>query len=237
MKRMVCEMCGGSDLIKDEGVFVCQSCGCKYSVDEAKKMMVEIAGTVEVKGNVAIDQSDVLNNYITRGNQLFEKKEYAEAEVYYNKALDIDAKSTSVMNNFLELANRLFKEKRYLKAEDYYIKALDIDPDNTEAKTGLQTSRSIILEPNLTIIKSAKNSIFESKTYLYIDNTKYLYDLRGTTNLKLPIGNHTIFFKNQSVQSEIINLKINGRNDKYTLGFDVKMRSIKVFLMKSGSGK
>ena len=167
---MVCEMCGGSDLIKDEGVFVCQSCGCKYSVDEAKKMMVEIAGTVEVKGNVAIDQSDVLNNYITRGNQLFEKKEYAEAEVYYNKALDIDAKSTSVMNNFLELANRLFKEKRYLKAEDYYIKALDIDPDNTEAKTGLQTSRSIILEPNLTIIKSAKNSIFESKTYLYIDN-------------------------------------------------------------------
>ena len=91
MKQLVCEMCGGKDLIKQEGVFVCQSCGTKYSVEEAKKMMVEIAGTVEVKGKVAIDQSDILNNYIIRGNQLFEKKEYAEAEVYYNKALDIDA--------------------------------------------------------------------------------------------------------------------------------------------------
>lgn len=25
MKRMVCEMCGGTDLIKQDGVFVCQS--------------------------------------------------------------------------------------------------------------------------------------------------------------------------------------------------------------------
>ena len=62
MKQLVCEMCGGKDLIKQDGVFVCQSCGSKYSVEEAKKMMVEIAATVEVKGKVAIDQSDILNN-------------------------------------------------------------------------------------------------------------------------------------------------------------------------------
>lgn len=37
MKQLICEMCGGSDLIKQEGVFVCQSCGTKYSVEEAKK--------------------------------------------------------------------------------------------------------------------------------------------------------------------------------------------------------
>lgn len=36
MKKIVCEMCGG-ELIKDNGVFVCQSCGCKYSLEEAKK--------------------------------------------------------------------------------------------------------------------------------------------------------------------------------------------------------
>ena len=33
MKQLVCEMCGSTDLLKEEGVFVCQSCGCKYSVD------------------------------------------------------------------------------------------------------------------------------------------------------------------------------------------------------------
>ena len=39
MKQLTCEMCGGTDLIKQDGVFVCQNCGLKYSVEEAKKMM------------------------------------------------------------------------------------------------------------------------------------------------------------------------------------------------------
>jgi tetratricopeptide (TPR) repeat protein len=47
-------MCGGTDVIKQDGVFVCQSCGVKYSPEEAKKMMVEVtvkhSGTVEVSG-------------------------------------------------------------------------------------------------------------------------------------------------------------------------------------------
>lgn len=37
MKKLVCEMCGSSDLIKQDGLFVCQYCGAKYSVEEAKK--------------------------------------------------------------------------------------------------------------------------------------------------------------------------------------------------------
>ena len=39
MKKLTCEMCGSTDLLKDGGVFVCQNCGTKYSVEEAKKMM------------------------------------------------------------------------------------------------------------------------------------------------------------------------------------------------------
>ena len=55
MKRLTCEMCGSTDLVKQEGVFVCQSCGCKYSVEEAKKMMVA--------GMVSIDHSGELERY------------------------------------------------------------------------------------------------------------------------------------------------------------------------------
>ncbi len=47
MKPLTCEMCGSTNLLKQDGVFVCQSCGTKYSVEEAKKMMVE--GTVAVE--------------------------------------------------------------------------------------------------------------------------------------------------------------------------------------------
>ena len=60
MKALQCEMCGSQDLVKDGGFFVCQSCGTKYTVEEAKKMMVE--GTVDVKGTVKVDTSDELKN-------------------------------------------------------------------------------------------------------------------------------------------------------------------------------
>lgn len=41
MKQLTCEMCEGTNLIKIDGSFTCQSCGTKYSVEEAKKMMLE----------------------------------------------------------------------------------------------------------------------------------------------------------------------------------------------------
>ncbi len=41
MKRVICEVCRGSDILKNNGVFICQSCGCKYSLEEVRKMLVE----------------------------------------------------------------------------------------------------------------------------------------------------------------------------------------------------
>jgi len=35
-------------------MFVCQHCGTKYSVEEAKKLMIE--GTVDVQGTVKVDR-------------------------------------------------------------------------------------------------------------------------------------------------------------------------------------
>ena len=39
--------------MKQEGVFVCQSCGCKYTVEEAKKLLLEVEGVVSVQGTAA----------------------------------------------------------------------------------------------------------------------------------------------------------------------------------------
>ena len=56
MKQLICEMCGSADLIKQDGVFVCQVCGCKYSVEEVRKMMIE--GTVSIDGVVKTRNDD-----------------------------------------------------------------------------------------------------------------------------------------------------------------------------------
>ena len=88
MKQLTCEMCGSTDLIKQDGVFVCQSCGCKYSVEEAKKMMIE--GTVEVKGTVKVDSSDELQNLLKRAFDFLEDGDWKSANEYCEKVLDID---------------------------------------------------------------------------------------------------------------------------------------------------
>lgn len=50
--------------MKQEGVFVCQSCGCKYTVEEAKKLLLEVEGVVSVQGTVQVDRSSEINNRI-----------------------------------------------------------------------------------------------------------------------------------------------------------------------------
>ena len=82
MKQLTCEMCGSTDLLKDGGVFVCQSCGCKYSVEEAKKMMVE--GTVDVQGTVKVDNSEFVQKYLANARRAKEKEDWEETEKYYN---------------------------------------------------------------------------------------------------------------------------------------------------------
>ena len=62
MKALTCEMCGSVNLLKQNGVYVCQHCGTQYTVEEAKKMMIE--GTVEVQGTVKVDNSSSIQNYI-----------------------------------------------------------------------------------------------------------------------------------------------------------------------------
>lgn len=76
MKSLICEMCGSNGLIKQDGVYVCQSCGTKYSVEEAKKMMVE--------GTVKIDNSEKLQNYYTLARQAKESNDAENAVKYYD---------------------------------------------------------------------------------------------------------------------------------------------------------
>lgn len=86
MKQLTCEMCGSTDLIKQDGVFVCQSCGIKYSVEEAKKMMVEVEGTVAV----TVDNSNMVETWMTIANNAIGNGNYKEAYNYYTKVVEVE---------------------------------------------------------------------------------------------------------------------------------------------------
>lgn len=53
MRAMQCELCGGTDIVKEDDFFVCQSCGMKYTPENAKKMMID--GVVNIQGTVKLD--------------------------------------------------------------------------------------------------------------------------------------------------------------------------------------
>ncbi len=84
-------MCGGHDLVKQDGLYVCQDCGTKYTVEEAKKMMVE--GTVEVAGTVKVDTSDKLSNLYQLARRARDDNNNDMAEKYYNRILEEDPSS------------------------------------------------------------------------------------------------------------------------------------------------
>ncbi len=87
MKAIVCEMCGSQDLIKQDGYYVCQNCGTKYDPEEAKKLMVEVSGTVEV------DNSKKLENYYRLARRAKEDGNSENAEKYYGLILEEEPNS------------------------------------------------------------------------------------------------------------------------------------------------
>lgn len=125
MKRLTCEMCGGTDLIKQDGVFVCQSCGCKYSVEEARKMMVEVSGTVEVKNAAQLE------NVLKLANSSFESKNYAQAEEFCNQVIAMDDKNYEAWKLKGEAINYQInaKNQRILEVYNCIMTAYRVLPD------------------------------------------------------------------------------------------------------------
>ena len=93
MKKIVCEMCGSNDLIKKDNVYVCESCGTKYYVAEAKKMMIE--GKVDVSGSkVKVDEKDKIKNFLMMANNAYDADNKKEAENYCNKIIEIEPENS-----------------------------------------------------------------------------------------------------------------------------------------------
>lgn len=90
MKQLKCEMCGGTDLIKQDGVFVCQSCGVKYSVEEAKRMMVEISGNITIDNPIEVKGIAKSDTMLENAMNTFNQGSYAEAYRLFTDVLNME---------------------------------------------------------------------------------------------------------------------------------------------------
>lgn len=72
MKQLTCEVCGSTGIIKQEGRFVCQACGCQYSIEEIKKLFTE--GTAQETSGITNSISTPTPYINTSKNQAETKK-------------------------------------------------------------------------------------------------------------------------------------------------------------------
>lgn len=98
MKKIVCELCEGMEFTKEGGMFVCNSCGTKYTAEEARGMMREVEGAAPAvtggapaavpMGNPNQQQVD---NLLLLATNAFSASNNEETENYCNRAIELDA--------------------------------------------------------------------------------------------------------------------------------------------------
>ena len=84
MKKIVCELCGSTIFTKEEGFFVCQDCGTKYSLDEARKMMQDDEQDIST---VRVDATEKISNLYELARRAKKEDNDANAAKYYQMIL------------------------------------------------------------------------------------------------------------------------------------------------------
>lgn len=169
MKQLMCEICGGSDLIKQDGVFVCQHCGTKYSVEEAKKMInaekIKIDGTVKISNNEFNAKLANANNWaqlyfqrgantVTYGNL----KGYDAVVQYYTDAELVGANESQFYTDFSRFYVRANLEgfadgSRYLKDRGIFVNHYIFLMDNAIKYAERDNIPELTKEKNETLAK------------------------------------------------------------------------------------
>lgn len=77
MTAMVCEMYGSNDIVKKDSIYICQHCGTKYTVEEARKLL----------GTVRIDKTDETEKLLALARRARGEENSENAAKYYGMVL------------------------------------------------------------------------------------------------------------------------------------------------------
>ncbi len=86
---LTCELCGGNDLVKQGDFFVCQTCGAKYSPEDARKMM-GAPGAPGAAAPAGSGNAAQIENYLRLARSAYDSSNNSEAENYANRIIEID---------------------------------------------------------------------------------------------------------------------------------------------------
>ena len=104
-------------------------------MEEAKKMMVEIEGSVEVQGTVKVDNSDFVQKYLTNARRAKQKEDWSETEKYYNMVEQNDPTNIEAIfySTFARVKSALLEAETKDKRQGVFnvlVKSVSIIDDN-----------------------------------------------------------------------------------------------------------
>lgn len=170
MKQLTCEMCGSTELVKQDGFFVCQTCGIKYSIEEARKMMFEGEGDGVPATSIAqVDNTDKIKNYYELAEDAYNAGNNSEAENYCDKIIELDFKNyqTWLLKGKAVGWQSTLQNFRILESVTAFTKAINNAPEDEKD----------------FVIEETKNQI--------ISLSKALISRRGELFAELPNTNNT----------------------------------------------
>ena len=134
MKEVYIKSKEGSDLLPDalDKILKLDELGepnwLTYGLLATKETVPEKIESVYKEGLMKCpDSPELMNDYAVFLQNT--KKNYAQAEEYYLKALKLDPEDATINRNY---AGVMRHKKNYAQAEKYYLKALDLEPDNAD---------------------------------------------------------------------------------------------------------
>ncbi len=152
MKKIVCELCEGTEFTKENGMFVCHGCGTRYTPEEARSMMREVEGEAPAvtrapaaavpAGNPNQAQ---LDNILVLATTAYEAQNYAEAENYCNQAVVLDAMCYKAWNLKAKAVGWQSKidNLRIEEAAHSFCKAIDFAPEEEKENLKNQASEEL----------------------------------------------------------------------------------------------
>lgn len=139
MKKIVCDLCESTEFTKEGGFFICQGCGTKYSLEEAKSMMREVEGGATSVSSVPVNavhmgnpNQQQIDNLLVLATSSKEAGNNEDCEKYCNQAIILDAtcyKAWLLKGKAIGWSSKL-DNNRMEEAAHSFCQAIDFAPED-----------------------------------------------------------------------------------------------------------
>ena len=170
MKKMTCEICGSTEIVKNNGIFECKECGTQYSVEEARKLLGE-----NNKSEVAREDKTV-ENCLTLARNAYQSSNLKEAEEYANKAIIVDPENSEawLLKGLAAAWQSTVARSRMVEFKNGFTNAIQnaksIDELNEIATRAAKENYSLFTATNKLIIDNFVDYPTSEKIFTYISN-------------------------------------------------------------------